>query len=176
MKTFDDRFRAMYGRITSISHKYARTTPIPYEEYESLLCEEFIKIDASYQRGTNNNYAAYVGTMLDSKAKRLASDGGRSTTRKFYDSLTYIDEPDQDDDGADYSHELISEVDVEQEVFDVMFVEEQLALAEGDTKAILQEFFRDPSASFREIGRKVGLDYRVVQRRLQKVAEAVRQA
>lgn len=174
MKTFDERFIAMYPRITAIADRFARTTSVPAEEYESFLAEQFINIDASYKPSENDSYGAYVGAMLETKAKRLASPTRR--TRQFYDSLTPLVAPDDYDDDSQYPLELVADVDIEQDVFDVMFVEEQLEKATGITRDILREFFADPYVSYREIARKLNVNDKLVQRRLQAVAEAVRAA
>lgn len=174
MKTFDERFIAVYPRITAISGRFARTTNIPSEEYESALCEEFINIDKAFDAKVNNSYSAFVGAMLETKAKRLA-DATRKD-RRYYDSIKPIDLPEADDEETKYPVELIADVDIEQEIFDVMFVEEQLAKADDVTRKILVEFFADPHVSFREIARKLGLHDKLVKRRLESVAQEVRGA
>lgn len=172
MKTFDERFTAIYPRITALADRFARTTSVPSEEYESYLCEAFINIDSSFNPKVNDSYMAYVGTMLESKAKHLANKASR--TRQFYDTITPMEVPDSDDEDAKYPLELVADVDIEQEVFDVMFIEEQLAKADDVTRRILRAFFDDPNASYRDIAKIAGVERKMVQRRLKAVAEAVR--
>lgn len=170
--TFDERFIATYPRIVTLSKMFARTTSVPSEEYESYLSEAFISVDAAFNPKVNNSYSAYVGAMLANKAKHLANKESRM--RQFYDVTMPLELPSGDDESAMYPLELIASVDIEQEVFDVMFVEEQLAKADDVTREILKEFFADPYASFREIARKLDLERGLVKRRLESVAEAVR--
>lgn len=172
MKTFDERFIAVYPRITAISGRFARTTNIPSEEYESALCEEFINIDKAFDAKVNNSYSAFVGAMLETKAKRLA-DATRKD-RRYYDSIKPIDLPEADDEETKYPVELIADVDIEAQVFDELFVEEQLASADNETRSILEIFFADPYVSYREIASRLGLNDKLVKRRLQSVAEKVR--
>lgn len=173
MKTFEERFKEVYPRINAISDRFARTSVVPSEEYESYLCEEFIKVDAAYNPKVNNSYAAFVGAMLETKAKTLASDKGKM--RQFYDSIKPLDMPDDYDEEAKYPLELIADVDIEEQVFDVMFVEEQLRNAKDDkTRVVLEAFFEDPHASFREISRITGIPVMTVIRRLERVAGEVR--
>lgn len=173
-KTFDERFQLIYPRLKAIAGRFASTSRIPYEEYESFLCEQFIGIDRSFNAKVNNSYAAYVGAMLETKAKRLADD--KRSMRQFYDNLEYLEIPDDTDEDAAYPRELVADVDIEEQVFDVMFVEEQLKDAEPVTQDILRYFFEHPSASFREIARELGLHDKLVKRRLESVAKAVRDA
>lgn len=172
MKTFDDRFRALYPAITELARKYARTTSVPAEEYESYLCEEFIAIDKSFDRTRNDSYRAFVISMLDRKAKVLARPNLKE--RKFHDSITPIEVPDDEEEEAKYPVELIADVDIEEQIFDVMFVEETIERYEGETRDILREFFADPYASFRDIGKRLGIEDKRVKRRLQAVAKEVR--
>lgn len=172
--TIDERFTLVYPRIKAIAKKYSYAYPVPYEEYESMLCEEFLAVDASFDAKVNDSYSAYVGARLDLKAKRM-SDASRREQR-FYYTTEPMDMPDDYDEDAKYPVELIADVDIEEKVFDVMFVEEQLAKADGVTREILQAFFNDPYASHREIGRAVGVSDKTVKSRLEKVAEAVRDA
>lgn len=174
MKTFNERFAEVYPRITAISDRFARSTGVPSEEYESYLCEEFIKVDAAFNPKVNNSYAAFVGAMLEQKAKHVANKESR--TRQFYDTIKPMENPDDSDEEAKYPLELIADVDIEQEVFDVMFVEDTLAKADSTTRSILEMFFADPHASFREIARALGLNDKLVKRRLEAVALAVRDA
>ena len=169
MKTFDERFTLIYPRIKALATRFASTTSVPAEEYESYLCEEFINVDAAFDASVNNSYAAYVGAMLETKAKRLAEPARKE--RKYYDSIVSLEVPDDSDEDARYPQEYVSSVDIEEQVFDVMFVEEQLANADEETRSILEEFFADPHASYREIGRRLGLHDKLVKRRLEAVAK-----
>lgn len=170
--TFDDRFRLVYPRIQAIAKKYSYAYPVPYEEYESMMCEEFIKIDASFDGKVNDSYSSYVGAKLDQVALRMS--GADRKERRFHDSIEPFDLPDGDEEERKYPVELIADVDIEEQVFDEMFVEEQLAKADGVTRKILAAFFADPHASYREIARIVGVERKMVQRRLEAVAMAVR--
>ena len=170
--TFDDRFRLVYPRIQAIAKKYSYAYPVPYEEYESELCERFIKIDASFDAKVNDSYSSYVGSKLDQVALRMS--GADRKERRFYDSIEPFDLPEGDEEERKYPVELIADVDIEEQVFDEMFVEEQLANADDVTRKILIEFFAEPYASYREIARKLGLHDMLVKRRLAAVAEAVR--
>lgn len=169
MKTFDERFTLIYPRIKALSTRFASSTSVPAEEYESYLCEEFINVDAAFDASVNNSYAAYVGAMLERKAMNLANGDGRM--RQFYDKIKPLELPADADEDARYPQELVSSVDIEEQVFDVMFVEEQLANADEETRSILEEFFADPHASYREIGRRLGLHDKLVKRRLEAVAK-----
>lgn len=172
--TFDDRFRLVYPRIQAIAKKYSYAYPVPYEEYESMMCEEFIKIDASFDGKVNDSYSAYVGAKLDRVALRMS--GADRKERRFHDSIEPFDLPEGDEEERKYPVELIDDTDIQEQVFDEMFVEEQLAMAEGETRDILIEFFADPYVSYREIARKLGLHDMLVKRRLTAVAEAVRKS
>lgn len=170
--TFEERYEEFKPVLLSISKRYARSTPIPVEEYESALSEEFFIRYSDFDSRRNNNFGAFMRVVLTQKATRIAS----RKERKFYDSIVTIDEPDGDDEETKYPVELIADVDIEQEIFDVMFVEEQLAKADDVTRKILVEFFADPHVSFREIARKLGLHDKLVKRRLESVAQEVRGA
>lgn len=167
----EERFKLVYPRIQKIARSYSNKYPIPYEEYESTLCEEFINVDASFDPKLNDSYSSYVARRLDLKALRL-SDAGRKE-RIFYDNTSPLETPSEDEEGATYPRELIADTDVEAEVFDGIFVESTLERYEGETRDILQAFFDDPHASFREIGRRLGLNDKLVKRRLEKVAKEV---
>lgn len=172
--TFDDRFRLVYPRIQAIAKKYSYAYPVPYEEYESMMCEEFIKIDASFDGKVNDSYSSYVGSKLDQVALRMS--GADRKERKFYDAIEPFDLPEGDEEERKYPVELIADVDIEEQVFDEMFVEEQLAMADDVTRKVLEAFFADPHASFRDISRTTGVALMTVIRRLEKVALAVRDA
>lgn len=173
-KTFEERFTEIYPRILALAGRFSRTTGIPAEEYESYLSEQFINVDASFNPAINNSYAAYVGAMLENKAKTMAST--ESKMRQFYDTIQRIDLPEDADEDAKYPQEFVAGVDIEEQVFDVMFVEEQLAKADGTTRKILRMFFDDPGISNREIAREVGVSNHTVRKRLEAVALAVRDA
>jgi hypothetical protein len=172
--TFDERFRLVYPRIQAIAKKYSYAYPVPYEEYESMMCEEFIKIDASFDAKVNDSYSSYVGSKLDQVALRMS--GADRKERRFHDSIEPFDLPEGDEEERKYPVELIADVDIEEQVFDEMFVEEQLSKASGITREILVEFFADPYASYFEIAKRLGVSNHLVKRHLEKVALAVRGA
>lgn len=174
MKTFEERFTALYPAIAELSRKYARGTNVPSEEYESYLCEEFIKVDKAFDPSKNDSYRAFVISMLDVKAKTIANP--KRAERRFYDSIQYIDLPDVADEETQYPSELVSDVDIESTVFDVMFVEEQLAKADAVTRKVLAAFFADPHASLRDIEKATGVPRMTVKRKLEAAAKAVRDA
>lgn len=172
--TVEERFKLIYPRIQKLAGKYSATTQIPYEEFESDLSFEFMAIDKGFDPKVNNSYSAYMGAMLDLKAKRMC--GADRKERRFYDNVSYAEEMVQNEVGEEFPYEFEADVDIEEEIFDVMFVEEQLAKADDVTRKILVEFFADPHVSFREIARKLGLHDKLVKRRLESVAQEVRGA
>lgn len=172
--TFDERFMLVYPRIQAIAKKYSYAYPVPHDEYESMMCEEFIKIDASFDGKVNDSYSSYVGSKLDQVALRMS--GADRKERRFHDSIEPFDLPDGDEEERKYPVELIADVDIEEQVFDEMFVEEQLAKADELGRKILAEFFADPHASFRNIADTLGIHHATVKSRLTIVAEAVRNA
>ena len=174
--TFEERYEKFKPVLMSIARRYANSSPIPIEEYESALSEEFFMRYDEFDERRNNNFGAFMRVILTQKATRIAT----RKERKYYDSIEYIDLPEESDEETKYPLELVSDVDVEEQIFDVMFVEEQLAKADlaGDdeTRRILEVFFAEPNASFREIARQLGLNDKLVKRRLQAVARDIKEA
>lgn len=170
--TFEERYEKFKPVLMSIARRYANSSPIPIEEYESALNEEFFMRYDEFDERRNNNFGAFMRVILTQKATRIAT----RKERKYYDSIEYIDLPDESDEETKYPMELVSDVDVEEQIFDVMFVEEQLAKADDETRRILEVFFAEPNASFREIARQLGMNDKLVKRRLLAVARDVKEA
>lgn len=171
--TFEQRYEKFKPTLMQIALKYARVSPVPIEEFESALSEKFFLRYDEFDPKRYNNFSGFMRVILTQEAVRIAT---KQKERKFYDSIEYIELPDDVDEEAKYPSELVADVDIEEQVFDVMFVEEILSQADDVTRNILEAFFAEPNASFREIARQLGLHDKLVKRRLETVAKAVRDA
>lgn len=169
MKTFDQHFNEFYPKIQSIARHFGRTTPIAADEYESLLCEKFFtRFDEFDVTRSESGLHSFMYSILKQEAIRFS----QRKERQFHDTMSNLDELLDGSEGDDFSRELLSSVDVEEEVTDKIFVSQVLSHIKNEkTHEILSIFFDAPDISFRELGRAVGLDHKTVKARIAQVAK-----
>lgn len=167
---FEQQFNSFYPILVGISKRYARTTSVPYEEYESALSEEFFLKYESFDPDVRDNFNAFMRVVLTQRATRVAN----RRERDFYDNVVFYEGFDED--GEDEGFDVVSDWKMENHVEDLKAIKtdaDKLELisaltetSDSVTKKIVREFLSNENANPTAIGKALGIHHQVVIRKL----------
>lgn len=169
---FEDQFNSFYPTILAIAGRYAKTTNIPFEEYESSLCEEFYLKYNSFDPNRSSNFNSFMRVVLTQRASRVAS----RRERRFYDNVIFYESLTFDEDGESQEFDLPMDWDLEDRVISEMekktdadkrqLIDALTANTDPLTTAIVNEYLNNLDATFTSVGKKLGIHPQTVKRKL----------
>lgn len=175
---FNKQFNKFYPILEEIAKRYARTTSVPYEEYESSLSEEFYLKYNDFDPKKRNNFNAFMRVVLTQRASRVANRAEGS----FYDRITYLETPsnDIDSDEDDNDFEIASEWDLEEHVISnlekktdedkLQLINALIRKTDSTTKLIVDEYLRSEYARPTAIGKSLGIHHQTVIRKISRLS------
>lgn len=165
---FNKKFNSFYPVLISIAKRYSRSTAIPFEEYESSLCEEFYLKYESFDSDRRDNFNAFMRVVLTQRATRLAN----RREREFYDNVEFYEASTFDEDGEEQEFDIPSDFDLEDHVIKKtdedkrQLIQALAGKADSITQKIVNEFLKGEHASPTAIGRALGVHHQVIARKL----------
>lgn len=169
----EEQFNKTKPIIREYSRRFSKATNIPYEEFESALCEEF---GAKFERYDGRiAFTAFIKPVLHQRAARLADK--RRKEGRFYENIYYIDGESNEDGNPTF--ELAGDVDVEEEVVSPkkkcedkrQLISTLLSSADELTTAIVTHMLEDPNASKKSIADKLGIHHQLLTRKITRLAK-----
>lgn len=173
MQEFEKKFNNFYPTLKRIARRFSKTTPVPYEEFESSLCEEFFVKYEDFIESRNSSFSGYMRVRLTQRAIREA----KRSEGKFYRGIEYIETRTFiNEDGDEVVEDFEDNFDLEKHVVECLYRKtdadkRQLinALSENadpDTKRIVSEYLRSDDARPTAIGKALGIHHQTVIRKL----------
>lgn len=171
--SFEKQFNEFYPTLESIARRYASSTPVPYEEYESALSEEFFLKYEEFDPTRNDNFSAFMRVVLTQRASREAN----RKEGQYYGSITYLDLPSIEDDDEDKLRmELASEWDLEEHVISkeekksdedkLQLIDALVKKSDPTTKQIVEHYLESEHARPTTIGKALGIHHQTVIRKI----------
>lgn len=176
---FEKQFNSFYPTLRQISLRFAKTTGIPAEEFESTLCEEFYIKYAHFDPQKKDSFTAYMRVVLTQRALRMAS---RKETEFYRKEELFVGQEDSSEDGDDVAVELEIADDFDLEEYVVIKSEhktdaDKLQLinaltkkSDSITQRIVTEYLRGEHTKPTAIGKVVGVHHETVKRKIKQLA------
>lgn len=172
---FEKQFNKFYPILQAIAKRYARTTSVPYEEYESSLSEEFFLKYKDFNPRRNANFNAFMRVVLTQRASRVAN----RTEGSFYDSITYL-ETSSIDDEEEQELEIAFDWDLEEHVLEELekktdedkrqLINALVDKSDPTTKQIVAEYLHSEHARPTAIGKALGIHHQTIIRKISYLA------
>lgn len=173
---FEKQFNSFYPTLKTIARRYSQATDIPYEEYESALCEEFFLKHHDFDHRKNPSFEGYMRVRLTQRATRVA---GRKE-RIFYDNSYFYEGQAVNEEGEEMEFELADGFCLEEYVITLEerktdadkreLINALISNTDDTTKVIVQEYLRGEHARPTGIGRAIGVHHQTVRRKLNSIA------
>lgn len=169
--SFETQFNSFYPTLKQIARRFSETTRIPYEEFESSLCEEFFTKYDSFDPKKRNNFSAFMRVVLTQRAIRV-------TKRKegiYYENVGYIEDlkSEDDEDGQvdfkddyDLEDDLIRRSEIKTDADKRQLINALVRDSDQTTINIVREVLAGTDAKPTAIGKALGIHHQTVTRKL----------
>ncbi len=171
--TFEQQFNSFYPVLKGIAKRYSMTTDIPYEEYESSLCEEFYLKYEHFDPKIRDNFNAYMRVVVTQSASRVAN----RSERKFYDmAYFYEGEEDEELDNDTIGFDIVDDWNLEDYIVEketkktdddkLQLIDALLKSTDSLTQRIIHQILDSGDVRPTAIGRAIGIHHQKVSRKL----------